>query len=196
MSKFQPNASQPFRPKRTGPWPWIGSAAAAVLVALLLWFTLRADVPKPDGSPVAVAKYVGSPAFEKLPPEKQKPYRDAMMATFQNGGDALSGLSEADRRSAMRNLWHARGREQMDEFFSLTTGAERNAYFAEQDQERAQRATSRPARGQGGGGGNADRPRRNVFERPDPVNMAEHAEMIAARRRYQESTGQPSRGGR
>ncbi len=207
---------QPTPKKKRGPWPWAAAAVGALMVALLLWLTLRGGVPKPTGNPVAVAKYVGSDAFEKLPPDKQQPYREAMMATMKQGNDALAGLSDDDRRAAMRNLWRAQGRERMAAFFDLKTKAERDAYLDDMMKNRGNRSGggggggrgNRPPGGQNGQGSTSaakpaagaakpaggtqqpDRPARNIFQRPDPVEMAQHAEMIGAMRRRMEETGQ------
>ena len=184
---------------------WIASAAAVavVVIGLILWFWLGSRVPKPDGSPVAVARYVGSDAFGKLPPEQQKPYREAMFATFKAGGDPIAGLNDADRHSAMRNLYRSAGRERMDAFFDLKTKKEKDAYLDQMMQDRGNRGTRPPRPADAGGNAsgtngsaNQNRPRggrRDPYERPDPVMIARHAEFVGAMRNRMEETGQKSR---
>lgn len=129
----------------------------ASLMGLLLvgsvtaYFLLRS--PAPTGKPAEVAKFVTSDAFDRLSPEKQQAYFDAI----EENRDAYRDLPEEQRRQLREVVGQARENKELDRFAKMTP-AEQKKYVDErvkEEEERRKRwegATTRPA-GQGGPGG-------------------------------------------
>jgi len=111
---------------------------AAVLGALLLialawtaWTMWPEHVPSVNAEPLVLAKFAATPTFARLPREQQDPYIDRMVANFPTIVEAArtGQLTQEEQRKGFANVFGSRSSKHVEEYFSLTSPKEREAYL-------------------------------------------------------------------
>ena len=136
-------------------WPQALTVVAGVLLVLGAAWWYRSIAPKPDGDPVAVARYIASDRFAALDKAEQKPYREAMMNTLRTNREALDGLDDGERRAAGRAAFRGGMQDRVDGYFALKTQAERDKFMKDMS---AGWGGRRGGQGGPGGGNGQGRP--------------------------------------
>jgi len=195
-------AKRKFRRNR-----WIAAGATLVVVGAGAWTLHARRIPAPDGPVVQVVKFVATEQFEKLSPEQQKPYTDALEKVSRGERREVfekAELSDEDRERLFHNTRGKEMEQRVDAYFALATPAEKQKYLdsmLDEMQKRMSefrnRPTTRPA-GQtgggdrpGGGGGNRFDPERmkKRMESTPPARQAKMAEFHAAMRKRMTERG-------
>jgi hypothetical protein len=221
INTHSPSPRPPAPRKPASQWTVTAVGALVVTaVGLLGWWLWPEHVPSPEASPVTLVKFASTDRFARMSEQEKQPYVDALSKIPRRdlfGAARDANLSQDERMNAMENVMGGRMQKQLDAFFVLPMGAQRDAYLDKMidEQERnmrewMQRAATRPARADGAGGGSngnggearnrqgrgqggqnfysAERMKRRIENTP-PARRAQAAEFWAAMRARREARG-------
>lgn len=100
---------------------------------LAYWLTRPAPPPAPQADPIAVAKFVATPAYKELSEAQKREYARALLhripeliAAVQDGK-----LTEKEQQDGMRNTMSVLARQRVTEYYALPEGKQRTAYLDE-----------------------------------------------------------------
>ena len=101
--------------------PWLAALAgvAVIGVAVLAWRLLRSPPPPPPNDPVALAQFIASSDFEKLPAEQKRPYMKLARRQMRQI-ETLRREEKIDKRSYRLTYvaaWMERRLDDMDDYF-------------------------------------------------------------------------------
>lgn len=113
-------------------------AILAILVILGGGITLALklflkDVPRLDASTVEIAKFVITPAFDKMPFDSQRQYMKVLEKRDENGELESAWknhkITDTEYKASMNVAWLAKHLSRVDKYFSLRPGQERIDYL-------------------------------------------------------------------
>lgn len=125
-------AAKPWRGRVPRAWLVGGSAAAVVAAGLLVWRPWRsAGPPRLNEPPPTLAAFVDTPAFAKLPFDRQLTYyksidksEDALVESYRKGE-----LTEGQYRQSLQAAYLGRHLDRMQDYFKRPVGRSRDAYL-------------------------------------------------------------------
>ena len=106
----------------------VGGAGLVVLALLLGWRPWRAaPAPRPDGDPVAIARYAATDGFGRLSEAERRPYLEAMRSSSTVIARARDrgALTKAEYDVARQNVWLVKKLEEVEQYFALPAGPRR-----------------------------------------------------------------------
>jgi len=191
-------------------------SAAVVLLGggAVAAYLFRPPAPPPLDAPLGdLIRFAADERFAALSPEEKKPYVDFFMDRFSKDPMGLmkaandAGITEEQRRLAMRQVGPQAMNKRLDEYFDLPPGKDRTAYLDKMidEQERMggmmrkmrnvvggnrDGATSRPS-GRGRGDWNSPAVMKQRIEDTPPHRRTQMAEFIADIRQRRQARGLP-----
>jgi hypothetical protein len=164
-----------------------------IAVAAIAWSMWPEHIPDPHGDPVVIVKFAATPAFARLPREKQDPYIDHMIANFPALWDAARNgqFTPEEQKRAFDNVFGSRSTRHVEEYFKLKTPKERQAYIDDLIKQQEKQSMMWSAiRNAGGGSGDRWMDTGRIKDRVEnmpPGTRTEFAELVGdVRRRRQE----------
>ena len=155
---------QPTPPSRWRSWRLIACCAGAVIAAGVgvgMYMMRTPEPPPPTADPKAVVEYAASKEFANLKPEEKKSLVSAITQDARKFIDAArnSGMSDDQRRDALRNIFIARAQQHVDAYYALPPGPQRAKYMDsvidEVEQRRSEMQAMRPEGAANAAGPNA-----------------------------------------
>ena len=119
--------------------PWLAALAslAVIGVVVLAWKLLSGPPPPPPSDPVALAQFIASPQFEKLPAEQKRPYMKLARRQMKQI-ETLRREEKIDKRSyrlAYAAAWMERRLDDMEDYYKQPP-AKRAAWIDQQVAEK------------------------------------------------------------
>ena len=114
-------------------WLVVGGVVVVIAAAVAFWAMRSPKLPSASDDPAALAKFVRTSQFNKLPEAEKRPYMKALRKSMAQVTEARNQgrISQNDYEAAYLNAYLERKLDHMDEFFSMPEAKRKQALLAE-----------------------------------------------------------------